>query len=98
MKLGDIDLIDNKDEHSYELWVEKKRSFINYNLQNNQSVLLHTEVPEELQDRGIAAALVEKTFQYLESKNMKVVPICSYIRTYLKQNPKWNHLVANNSN
>jgi hypothetical protein len=94
MRYQETQLIDNKEQHSYELWVENKRSFIDYKLENDQSVLLHTEVPEELEGKGIAAALVEKTFQYLEEQNMKVVPVCSYVLTYLKRYPKWNHLVA----
>lgn len=94
MRYKEIQLIDNKEQHSYEIWVDDKRSFIDYKLKGDQSVLLHTEVPEELRGNEIAAALVEKTFRYLEEKNMKVVPICSYVQAYLKRHSKWDHLVV----
>jgi len=51
-------------------------------------------VPKALQGQGIATAMVEKTFKYLEANNLKMRPYCEYIRFYLKQHPEWERLVA----
>jgi uncharacterized protein len=93
MKYEEIALTDNKEEHNFELWVEGKRSFIDYKIKGDRIYLLHTEVPKELEGRGIAAALVEKTLQYLEENRLKLVPLCAYVQSYLKRHPDWNRLV-----
>ena len=94
MKYQDIELKDNKTQHALELWVEGQRSFIGYELEGDKIYLMHTEVPEDQTGKGIAADLVEKSFTFLEAKNLKVVPACSYVRAYLQRHPEWNRIVA----
>lgn len=94
MKYKDIELKDNQTQHALELWVEGQRSFIGYEIEGDKIYLMHTEVPEEQSGQGIAADLVEKAFVYLEAKNLKVVPACSYVRAFLKRHPDWNRIVS----
>lgn len=95
MKYEELELIDNKQQHNFELWLENKRSFIDYNKKGNKVYLLHTEVPKELEGRGVASALVEKTLKHLENENLKLVPLCTYVQSFLKRHPEWNRLVDN---
>jgi predicted GNAT family acetyltransferase len=94
MKYDDIPLINNEARHHFELLVDDTISFVDYKKRGDNVYLIHTEVPEELEGKGIAAALVEKTFSYLEQHNLKMVPLCTYIQTYLKRHPEWNKLRA----
>ncbi|MEN0054655.1 MAG: GNAT family N-acetyltransferase [Mucilaginibacter sp.] len=94
MKYPDIPLIDNVPIHNYELIVEGTRSFVDYKKRGDNVYLIHTEVPEEMEGKGIASDLVEKTFLYLEQNNLKMVPLCAYIISYLKRHPEWNRLRA----
>jgi predicted GNAT family acetyltransferase len=94
MKLQDLELRDNKSEQALELWVDGKRSFIGYEIEGDKIYLMHTEVPEDQTGEGIAAELVEKSFNYLEANNLSVVPACSYVRTFLKRHPDWNRIVV----
>lgn len=94
MTYQEIELIDNIEKHRFELWAEEKCSFIDYELEGNHLILVHTEVPEELEGKGIAAALVEKTLQHLQEHNLKMQPLCSYIKVYLKRHPEWEIIVA----
>ncbi|HEY0668832.1 MAG TPA: GNAT family N-acetyltransferase [Sphingobacteriaceae bacterium] len=93
MKYEEIELIDNKAQHNFELWVEGKRSFIDYKKKGDRVYLIHTQVPEELEGRGIAAALVEKTLIYLEKNKLRLVPLCPYTQSFLKRHPEWNRLI-----
>ena len=93
MRYEEVELIDNKEQHNFELWIENHRSFIDYKKKDNRVYLLHTEVPKELEGRGVAAALVEKTLQYLESNHLQLVPLCTYVQSFLKRYPEWNRLV-----
>jgi predicted GNAT family acetyltransferase len=88
----DAIFLDNKPEHQFELYTENQKSIVQYEIKGNRFILLHTEVPESLQGKGLAKILVEKTLQTIDSYGMKIIPVCPYIVSYLKKNSTWNHL------
>ncbi len=92
--MGEHKFTNNKEEQYFELYVDGQRSFIAYQMEGNKAYLSHTEVPEEQSGTGIAAELVERTFNYLDEHNLKVIPACSYVKTFLKRHPEWNRLLS----
>ena len=90
----DIPLINDQPIHNFELFIDGHRAFIDYQQRGDKVFLLHTEVPVELEGKGVAAALVEKTFKHMETNNFKIVPYCAYIKAFLKRHPEWERLVA----
>lgn len=94
-KYDEIPLVDNKEKHNFEFVVDNHRSFIDYVIKYDHVYLIHTEVAPELEGRGVAAAMVTKTLEYIESDNRKIVPRCSYVLDYLERHPEWKRLVAN---
>ena len=91
---NDLPLINNQAIHNFELLVDDHRAFIDYQQRGDKYFLIHTEVPVELEGHGVAATLVEKTFNYIEASNCKIVPYCAYIKAFLKRHPEWERLVA----
>lgn len=94
MNYNDIKLINNTEAHNFELFVNEQLSFIDYKMRDNKVYLIHTEVPAELQGKGVAEALVTKAFEYAEQHQLKVVPLCSYVQAFLKRHSEWNKIVA----
>jgi predicted GNAT family acetyltransferase len=94
MDYTDIELINNTAIHNFELFVDGYRSFIDYQQKGDHLFLIHTEVPVELQGKGVAPAIVQKTFQYMEAHQLKLVPLCTYVKHFLTQHPEWNRLLA----
>ncbi|MBL4677859.1 MAG: N-acetyltransferase [Mucilaginibacter sp.] len=94
MKFEDIELVNNEANHNFELTIDSQRSFIDYQVRGDKVYLIHTEVPETLQGRGVAEALVEKALTYIENKGQKIVPLCAYVQIILKKHPEWNRVVA----
>lgn len=88
-----MELINNTERGAFELPVQDGVAFISYRDNDGVISLMHTEVPEDLEGQGIGSALVEKTFHYLEANNLRMVPRCAFVMTYLKRHPEWNRLL-----
>ncbi|RZI78738.1 MAG: N-acetyltransferase [Rubrivivax sp.] len=56
--------------------------------------MTHTVVPPALEGRGIAAALVHEALTWAQAEGLKVDPVCSYVRAYMKRHPEWQSLHA----
>lgn len=90
----DIPLINDQPVHNFEMIVEGHRAFIDYQQRGNKVFLLHTEVPVELEGKGVASTLVEKVFKQLEADGLKIVPYCAYIKMFIKRHPEWERLLV----
>jgi hypothetical protein len=90
----ELPLVNNQSIHNFELFVDGHRAFIDYQQKGDKVFLIHTEVPIELEGKGAAPALVEKTFNYIEANHLKIIPYCAYIKVFLKHHPEWERLVA----
>ena len=60
--------------------------------------LWHTEVPEALRGRGLAAELARAAFDYAKSNHLRVDVICPSALHYLSQHPELKELVGKTGN
>jgi len=91
-----LPLVRNDENSRFELEVDGHTAFIEFKQRDEKITLIHTESPPELEGRGAATALVEKTLNYIESNGYKMVPFCPFVLSYLKRHPEWNRLRADN--
>ena len=57
--------------------------------------LVHTEVPPELKNHGVGHKIVREALSYLDHQNQKIVPLCPFIRTFIKKNLEdFKHLLT----
>src|SRR3978361_870275 len=89
----DYELFNNHTGNRFEMRVGKYLVFIDYKLDNDKIWLLHTETPIELRSKGAATAIVEKTIDYIEMHDYKLIPICHFVIAYLKTHPAWKRLL-----
>ncbi|SDL22759.1 GNAT family N-acetyltransferase [Siphonobacter aquaeclarae] len=86
-------LINNTDLRQFEMPVGSELARITYKQTPHRIYLLHTEVSEGLKGKGAATAIIEKTLRYIEDRQLKLVPICPMVVSYLKRHPEWNRVV-----
>jgi len=65
-----------------------------YRMHGNTMMLVHTEVPPQLEGRGIASLLVRAAFEHAKQNGMDVLPVCSYVRTWVERHPEVGPLLA----
>lgn len=89
-------LYKNEETHRFEITVEDHKAFIDYKERPGKITLIHTEVEPELEGKGAATAVIEKTLGYIEQNNYKLVPICPLVFAYIKRHPEWKRIVDEN--
>lgn len=94
MQYKEIELTDNVQTARFELALQGEIAFIDYKKKSGKLYLIHTEVPTKLEGNGVGTALVEKTLRYAKENNLQVVPLCSFVQSYLHKHPEWKYMVA----
>ncbi|XZF15316.1 GNAT family N-acetyltransferase [Chitinophagaceae bacterium MMS25-I14] len=88
----EYNIIQNDEKHRFELHIDGKMAFVVYEASGDTITFLHTEVPQELEGQGLAAALAKYVLNYARDNKLNVVPLCPYIRVYLDRHPEYQPL------
>ncbi|HQR21234.1 MAG TPA: GNAT family N-acetyltransferase [Burkholderiaceae bacterium] len=94
MSESDITVRHNPGSRRFEAIVDGMLCRADYRLQGDTMLMVHTEVPAQLEGRGIASALVRAAFRHAAEQNLKVQPMCSYVRAWVKRHPDVGPLLA----
>jgi len=78
---------DNQAASRFELWVDGSLAELPYRRVGNRLVLIHTEVPVELEGRGIGGALVATAVDSAAREGLTLVPLCPFARGWLERHP-----------
>ena len=92
---GDVRVSDNSDEHRYEAFVDGELAgYIVYHSRPGRITLVHTEVDTAFEGRGVGSRLVAGALDDIRSRDLKVVPICPFVRGYIARHPAYTDLVV----
>lgn len=91
-------LINNEERKRYELEVEGKTAYIEYLLAQGKIYLTHTEVPRELEGKGIGSSIVQQVLEEVKKNGLKLMPLCPFVAAYLKRHPEWKSILADGVN
>jgi len=88
MDLASLKTEDKKDENRFVLQIEDKKAFIDYKVGKSGAIyLIHTEVPDDIEGKGVGHKLVRESLQLIEEEGNKIVPLCPFVRAFLKKHP-----------
>jgi predicted GNAT family acetyltransferase len=85
---------DNTDLHRFEMDADGHVAYSNYTLADGVITFMHTEVPKELEGRGIGSALVRGELEAARSRGLKVVAKCPFVAAYIKKHAEFADLLA----
>lgn len=77
----------------FEIEDQGQVAFLEYNLTGNALQLLHTEVPQTLQGKGVASELAKSALDWAREHGKRVDVICEFVGAYLKRHPEYEDLV-----
>lgn len=79
---------DNKDDRRFELAIDGRVAFLDYERAKGEMRLLHTEVPSELQGRGLGTQLIRHAIDTAKHEKREVVSMCSAVDNYLAKHAR----------
>ncbi len=88
-----LDIKNNKESSRYEVDVNGKDAFAVYQIDGKRIIFTHTEVPPELEGRGIAGNIVQIALDDSRAQGLQVVPVCPFVSAYIKRHQEYLDLV-----
>src|SRR4029077_1108954 len=67
--------------------------FIVYRLRPGLLALIHTEVDERFEGRGIGGRLARFALEQARAKGLGVLPFCPFVNEWMRRHPEYNDLV-----
>ncbi|HEX5970752.1 MAG TPA: GNAT family N-acetyltransferase [Gemmatimonadaceae bacterium] len=82
-------------EHSrYSATVDGAQAVADYRRDGNVTAFVHTEVPRQIEGRGVASALARRALDDARAAGQKVVPACDFFAHYMNEHPEYDDLRA----
>lgn len=75
----------NKKDCKFETTIDGITAHVKYSISEGFLDIRHTIVPKQIGGRGIASKLVEATYKWGETQNLKPKATCSYAFVWLKR-------------
>jgi len=77
----------NEAEQRFEITIDGHRAELTYRSHCDRLVLVHTEVPDALEGRGIGGDLVRAAVEHAATHGLTLVPSCPFARGWLARHP-----------
>ena len=83
---------DNTKLHRFELDADGHIAFSEYKRGDGLLTIMHTEVPKELEGRGIGSALIRGVLDTARAQGLKVKPLCPFASSYIERHSDYADL------
>ncbi len=83
----------NPAKKRYELAVEGHVAATYYSLSDGIITFMHTEVPKELEGKGIGSKLIKSTLDQVRAAGLKVVALCPFVKAYIGKHAEYADLM-----
>jgi uncharacterized protein len=90
-----IEVTDAPEAKRFEARVDGKLAgFIQYEMRPDAVVLVHTEVLEEFEGKGVGSVLVRRVLDDIRARDGKIIPTCPFVAEYIRRHPDYLNVVA----
>ena len=78
------------ENNKFYIVIEGQECHLEYMIEDDNSIVFyHTYVPPALRGHGLAMEIIKEGLDYAKSQNMKFVPACSAVRTFVRKYPEY---------
>jgi len=94
--MNDFSVTNNLQQQEFEININDQLAVLVYRFHKNDIAFMHTQVPAELENKGIASALAKFAFEWAKAHDKKVMVYCPFVASYLQRHPEFSSLVDKN--
>lgn len=87
-------IIDHEEFHRFEMPVDGQLVYLRYMRHSGYIDLVHTQVPEGMQGKGIGTTLIRGVLDLLRASGDKVKATCPSVKRFIEQNPEYADMLA----
>jgi|SRR6188768_4540787 len=89
-----ITVADNAERERYEIRVDGKLAgFVKYRLRPELIELVHTEINDEFEGRGLGSRLISFALDDARERELAVLPFCPFVNDYIQRRRQYADLV-----
>jgi predicted GNAT family acetyltransferase len=89
-----VEVRDNPAEHRFEVFLGRGLAgFATYEERPRVLAILHTEIDPAFEGEGLGSALIGGVLDAARARGLAVLPICPFVKSYLKGHPEYVDLV-----
>ena len=89
-----IEVKNNTEEHRYEAQVGEAMAELTYHRDGDKITYVHTEVPDEMEGRGIGGSLAHTALEDARAQNLSIVPRCPFVAAYVQKHEEYHSLLT----
>ncbi len=90
----DVVVTDDTDRHRYVATIDgQEAGFIVYYPTTTARLVVHTEVDDQYEGKGVASALVGGALDQIREAGGTVVPLCPYVRKWIDRHDGYDALI-----
>jgi predicted GNAT family acetyltransferase len=98
IELNELEITNNPAENRFEVWIDGQLSKLDYIEDGDTIVMTHVGVHPEHRGGGVAGRITQVAMEYAKQRNLRVIPMCSYVASYIRRNPQYIELTKNQGN
>ncbi|MBT8380035.1 MAG: N-acetyltransferase [Ignavibacteria bacterium] len=83
-----------KEEKRFVIYTKEKEVYVEFQMRDETMDLDHTYTHPELRGKGLAALVVRAALEYAKENKFKVIPTCSYVRSFINKNEEYKTMVV----
>jgi predicted GNAT family acetyltransferase len=81
------DVVHVPEQSRFQIGEGEEPAVLVYELGDGDVALLHTVVPRALEGQGLGSRLAEAAVQWARAQQLEVVPVCSFVQSWLTRHP-----------
>ena len=90
----DAAVLHNQAAQQFELRAGPDLGLLQYRIRDGRMIIYHTEVPQHLENRGLAAHMTHAALQFARLQKLRVEPRCPYTAAFFQKHPEYGDLLG----
>lgn len=90
----DVAVADRPENNRYEIVIGDQIAYLDYRRRDDHVILVHTEVPVTLRNRGLGTILAKHGLDEARRTGLEVIVKCPFITTWLRRHHQYDDIIV----